>query len=188
VNLYLPSEVKWDRSGQVVTIVQSTDFPETGKVSLKISGAEPAEFSVKFRVPGWVGSAVSVKVNHTALPGTWRPGYWGEIKRTWADGDEITIDFPMPLYFLPVDRYHPNLAALMIGPVVLVSNKGGVLHGDMEQPASWIAAVPDQSLTFAIKEKNDYREFRPYYAYGQGEKYFMYHEIERSRNDKEAFE
>ena len=46
-------------------------------------------------------------------------GNFAAIKRTWKDGDRVELELPMPLRLEPVDANHPNLVALMRGPLVL---------------------------------------------------------------------
>ncbi|RLC38313.1 MAG: hypothetical protein DRH33_04690 [Candidatus Nealsonbacteria bacterium] len=177
VNLFVPSQVKWNKAEKSVTLIQNTDFPKTGRVSLKIKTSKPVTFCLKFRVPGWVKDSVSVKVNKKSFRGNWKSGEWGRVERKWDDGDILEIELPLPLYFLPVDNYHLNLAALVYGPVVLVADKSGVLRGDPEEVSSWIFPIFDQGFVFQTKEQINKRKFKPYFTYGEGERYYMYHEI-----------
>jgi len=41
--------------------------------------------------------------------------------RTWADGDRVQIEFPMPIRLEAVDANHPNFVALIQGPLVLMA-------------------------------------------------------------------
>ncbi len=179
VNIFIPSQVKWNRSGTTITLIQDTDFPKTGKVSFKIGTSEPVEFSLKFRIPLWVKGSISVRINHKPFLGEWQSGDWGRINRVWNEGDIVDIELPLDLYFTPVDTYHPDLAALAYGPVVLVADKPGVLKGDIKDPSSWILPVSDKDLVFQTKKPVNSKKFRPYFAYGKGERYYMYQEIEK---------
>ncbi len=179
VNIFVPSQVKWNRSGSVITLIQDTDFPKTGKVSFKIGTSEPVEFSLKFRIPLWVKGSISVRINDKPFLGEWQSGNWGKIKRVWNNGDIVDIKFPLDLYFAPVDKYHPDLAALMYGPVVLAADKAGVLKGDIKDPSSWILPVSDKGLVFQTKGQMKSKTFKPYFAYEEKERYYMYQEIEK---------
>jgi hypothetical protein len=75
----------------------------------------------------------------------------------------------MALHFVPIDRHHPNRAALLFGPVVLVADAGPTLRGDIDDPGAWIEPT-DEPLTFHAGE----RMFRPYYALDGGVPYWMY--------------
>lgn len=179
LNIFMPSQVEWSRSGQTINLVQDTDFPKTGSVHLRIGTSAPIKFSLKFRIPGWIRGSVLVKVNNAPVSGTWKPGDWGEIRRMWSDGDAVDIQIPLDLYFLPVDNRHPYLAALMYGPVVLVADTRGVLRGNIEDPSSWIVPVSDEPCIFQTKGPVGARTFRPYFTYKKGEQYYMYHQIEK---------
>jgi DUF1680 family protein len=48
-------------------------------------------------------------------------GTFAGIRRTWKDGDRVELELPMPLRLEPVDASHPNLAALVRGPLVLLA-------------------------------------------------------------------
>jgi DUF1680 family protein len=178
VNLFVPSSVEWDKSGTKMNLTQETDFPESGNVSLKLDISEQTQFALRFRIPEWVHGTVQVEVNGKPVSGVWKSGNWGTIERTWQDGDVIKINLPMQLQFLPIDNIHPNVAALLYGPVVLVADKEGTLYGDMNHPEKWIAPSPDGALTFETSGQPTDKKFRPYYAYGLGERYFIYQEFE----------
>ena len=47
------------------------------------------------------------------------PGTFANVRRTWKDGDRIELELPMPLRLQAVDAQHPNLVALLRGPLVL---------------------------------------------------------------------
>jgi hypothetical protein len=48
-------------------------------------------------------------------------GSFAAIRRTWKDGDRIQIEFSMPLRLEAVDENHPNVVALLRGPLVLMA-------------------------------------------------------------------
>lgn len=176
VNLFVPSEVEWNKSGQSIVLSQDTNFPRTGNVSLKIRTPIPIEFSVKFRIPAWVRDEISVKVNNKPFRGEWKSKSWGMINRTWNDNDTVEIELPLSFSFVPVDKHHPNLAALMYGPVVLVAKESGALRRNMKNPTAWILPVSGQPSLFQTKQTK--RRFKPYYTFGEEEKYYVYHNIE----------
>ena len=49
------------------------------------------------------------------------PGAFAAIRRTWKDGDHVEIELPMPLRLEQVDTNHPDLVALVQGPIVLMA-------------------------------------------------------------------
>ena len=86
VNLYLPSEVRWQRPEGEVQLVQETSYPEKDTTTLRLQMKQPSQFALKFRVPGWTKNA-SVKVNGAEVNVPCTPGTWAAISRTWAPGD-----------------------------------------------------------------------------------------------------
>jgi DUF1680 family protein len=55
----------------------------------------------------------------TAPKLTPQPGTWLTIDREWLNGDRIELTLDMPLRLVPLDAQHPNLVALMHGPLTL---------------------------------------------------------------------
>jgi hypothetical protein len=47
------------------------------------------------------------------------PGEFVTIRRQWKAGDRIELDLPMKLRLEPIDRRHPQIVALLCGPLVL---------------------------------------------------------------------
>ena len=47
------------------------------------------------------------------------PGTFHKIQRTWSDGDRIELTLDRPLRLEAVDEKHPDLLAIMQGPLAL---------------------------------------------------------------------
>src|SRR6185312_16657420 len=105
VNLFIPSKVAWNVDGKAVQVEQHTDFPVSDTSTLIIQPAEPARFSLKFRVPGWCSGA-SVSVNATNQAVECRPGTWVTIDRMWNGSGCDARPLQMQLRYAPVDRQH----------------------------------------------------------------------------------
>ena len=60
-------------------------------------------------------------VNEARVKSSVEPGSFASIRRTWKDGDRIQLELPMPLRMEAVDVNHPNLVALLQGPLVLMA-------------------------------------------------------------------
>ncbi|AFH61626.1 glycoside hydrolase family 127 protein [Paenibacillus caseinilyticus] len=120
VHLYAGSRAEVVLGGQPVTLTQTTEYPWNGQAALEIGLAQPAEFTVCVRIPGWCRKA-AVTVNGAGTDtGQLEKGYV-RITRTWSDGDRIELSFDMPVEIV---RAHPNVRAaagriaLQRGPVV----------------------------------------------------------------------
>ena len=132
VNLFVGSTVTVENvAGTNVEMVQETDYPWSGKVSITVNPAQAKSFTVKIRVPnrnvsGLYASTPEVKgftsigLNGAAITPTIDKGY-AEITRTWKPGDKIELLLPMAVQRvkasdkIAADR---GRVALRYGPLV----------------------------------------------------------------------
>lgn len=119
VNLFLPSEVTWNRADGAVKLVQETDYPNAETMTLKLELEQSARFPLRFRVPAWTAGA-SGKVNGSPVEIAGTPGTWASIERTWNSGDQVELRIPMPIRMQAVDKEHPERVAIVRGPVAMV--------------------------------------------------------------------
>lgn len=120
-NLYIGSELNTALGGTEVAIALESNYPWEGRVSLKVSPAEAAEFGIALRVPSW-SSSVEIKVNGEAVDAAacMEQGY-AVIRREWNAGDIIEAVIPMEAHRVYA---HPNLradaqkTAIQRGPLV----------------------------------------------------------------------
>jgi hypothetical protein len=178
INLYLPSEVTWQAGGVQVELVQETRYPEAETVSLSLKLNGTASFPLKFRVPHWA-SDVTVKMNGAAQPLAAQPGSWAVVDRSWQNGDIVEIHSPLKLRRVPVDQAHPDRVAVMHGSVVLAQEAA---HDPLPAiPKTNEALVPyfkpagDRPGVFFAQDNLPARgAFRPFYTFGEGERYHIY--------------
>jgi uncharacterized protein len=119
VNLFTPSSVNWTDGGDKFGLNQQTKFPLENTVQIQVSGSRPSEYTVYVRIPGWTTAEAVLSLNGNRVSDSVQPGTFAAIRRTWKDGDRVELELPMPLRLEPVDANHPNLVALMRGPLVL---------------------------------------------------------------------
>jgi DUF1680 family protein len=119
VNLYAPSRVRWSDGGGRYGLEQETKYPFTNQIQIRVSGSRPKDYALYLRIPGWTAPDAELSVNGKRVSDSVRPGTFACIRRTWKDGDRVELELPMPLRLEPVDANHPNLAALVRGPLVL---------------------------------------------------------------------
>ena len=127
VNLYDNCTLNWNlQDGTGLHLVQKTNYPWDGQVTIEVSPEKTAEFSLHLRIPGWCTQA-TVKVNGQAVDTAVQTGSYCQLQRTWQKGDVVTLDMPMPVVAMDVDprahnvRNYPvfrNKTALMRGPLV----------------------------------------------------------------------
>ncbi|MCX7886439.1 MAG: glycoside hydrolase family 127 protein [Verrucomicrobiae bacterium] len=113
VNLYTPAHAKCG----AVEIRQETDYPNSGRVHIRLAPEKPAVFSLRLRIPSWAPKA-SVVVNGQSASGVARPGSFLEIRRRWKAGDEVLLDMPMQWRLVKGRQRQAGRVAVMRGPQV----------------------------------------------------------------------
>jgi DUF1680 family protein len=150
VNLFIEGSGTVKTGDNTVKIVQETDYPWGGRVKIKVEPERSEEFSICFRIPGWVrnqpmpsdlyryvdksGEKVELRVNGAAVRVNIEKGF-ARISRRWKKVDEIDLNLPMRIRRLVCDeKVEANLGrvALERGPIVYcaegVDNGGQVFN------------------------------------------------------------
>jgi DUF1680 family protein len=121
VNLFMPSELDWTEKG--FKLRQETKFPEQPGTKLTVMSDKPVQMAMRLRVPAWLKSAPTVKLNGKVLDASAAPGSYLTLTRTWRKGDHIEMELPMHLSVeaMPDD---PKQQAFLYGPLVLAGDLG----------------------------------------------------------------
>ena len=120
VNMYAPSQVRWDRPGGAVEIAQETDYPAADKVGITVRNPGNGRFAVKLRIPAWADGATITAGGRTQSA---QAGSLAVIDRKWKAGDKIELTLPQPIRTLAIDDSNPDLQAVLRGPVMYVGLK-----------------------------------------------------------------
>jgi DUF1680 family protein len=117
VNFYVDGsyELKTPR-GKNVTLIQQTDFPQSGNISLALHLAGSEEMTLQFRIPAW-SKANRVTVNGEETQSV-EPGQFIKINRSWTAKDVINIELDMRGR-VELHGDERKFAAISRGPVVL---------------------------------------------------------------------
>lgn len=174
VNLFVPSEVRWQFQGSEVTLIQETDYPESPVASFVIEVPEHITFDLKLRVPIWANGA-TVKVNGKVFPVSAAPGTWATIRREWSSRDRVEFTLPMQIRTVPIDPQHPDRVAFMYGPAVLVQGQKPVLKLSRNNIAKDMKAG-DRPLEFIVQDSS-MPVLSPFYKIGYGMPYTMYFDL-----------
>jgi len=106
VNMFVGSTMTVENAaGTDVEMVQSTNYPWNGKVSIQVNPKAAKNFSVRIRVPNHNHSSLyqavpevsglrSLSVNGAAVKPVIQKGY-AVITRNWKTGDRIDLELPM---------------------------------------------------------------------------------------------
>ncbi len=119
-NFYAGSRLRWKARGTPVEIVQTTSYPESEQVELRVKSRSPSEFTLRLRIPSWA-EGTEIRLNGKRAPVEARPGQFARLRRKWQDDDTVEIHLPFRFRTAPVDSRHPDLVALMYGPLMMVA-------------------------------------------------------------------
>jgi uncharacterized protein len=132
LNLFIGSTIKVEKvAGTDIEMIQKTDYPWGGKVSITVNPKQSKEFTLYVRVPNRTTSALytplpsvsglkSLSVNGKAISPVIVNGY-AEIKRTWKAGDKVDLVLPMEVQIVTADgriEADRGRIALRYGPMI----------------------------------------------------------------------
>lgn len=152
VNLYIPSTVRWTQSGAQVALTQTGEYPNDSQVQFEIKTAKPVEFTVNLRIPAWAEKA-SISVNGKRQAA--QAGTFAQINRQWKDGDRIELELPMTTHLEAIDAQHPDVVALMVGPLALFGDqvpgltRANLLAAKKMAPGLWHVS-PDGNIVMKL--------------------------------------
>ena len=151
VNLYTPSRATIPlASGITAEVVQETDYPNSGRVVLKISPSQPARFGLRLRIPSWCRQ-FSAKVNGRSVSTSTQRGFL-RLDREWTSGDSVELAMDMPWRLVRGVARQEGRVAVMRGPVLFCLNPGRNdlagqdLHALTVDPATVEPPVEDDTL------------------------------------------
>lgn len=119
VNLYINSAVDWRQDGAQCSLKQTSNYPLDGMVTFRINCSSPRRFDLRFRIPAWATRGAWLNVNGRRIERELKPGRFVRLTRLWKTGDVIKLRLPLPKRLEAVDREHPEVVALVRGPLVL---------------------------------------------------------------------
>ncbi len=119
MHLYAGGDVQFEAGGTAVRLHVTTEYPWQERIELAVSLAQPAEFTLHLRLPGWCRAPhLGLNGHPVAIENV--QGY-ARLRRQWRPGDKVVLDLPMP-----VERVHADArvtaaagqVALQRGPIV----------------------------------------------------------------------
>jgi hypothetical protein len=162
VNLYSPSNLRWKLNGRAV---KSTAYPLDPDVSIVVGTPTPQTFSVSLRIPAWAGPNTEISVNGKRTERPLTAGAFHEIRRTWSDADRISLTLDMPVRLEAVDEKHPDLLAVMQGPLALFAVGDRFLPFQRRELLT-IKQAAARSSDWRVLTRDGAQIFRPYFAVG----------------------
>jgi DUF1680 family protein len=173
VNLFTPSSVQWTDGGAKQGLKQETKYPFDNKIQIQVSASSPKEYTLYVRIPEWATPSPVLTVNGKRISSEVQPGTFASIRNTWKDGDRVELELPMPLRLEAVDANHPDIVALVQGPLVLMAvgesqptfERNALLQANAASNATgdWLASSADgRSITmrpFMMIDKESYSTY-----------------------------
>jgi hypothetical protein len=109
---YGPSRVNASvGNGKKVTILEETDYPFDGHITMTINTEGSARFPLYLRVPGW---ATNAKINYKGKTMTGNSGLTVKINEKWENGDKITVSIPLNIR---TEQRYNNSVSIIRGPL-----------------------------------------------------------------------
>jgi DUF1680 family protein len=183
VNLFMPSEVTWETSGQSVRLSLETGYPEEDTITMRIELERPTSFALGMRVPAW-SEGVSLQLNGENVDATPTPGTWLTLEREWRGGDRVEMRIPLRFRRVPIDRWHPDRVAIVRGPAVYAQQIPHKLlvHPPRDDEAlnDWLLPT-DRPGLFRFRgqvEASQRDDFKPFYDFAEMERYRLYTDSE----------
>ena len=156
VNMFVGSTFNIEKvAGTDLQIIQKTDYPWSGNVSITLNPATATNFTLKIRIPNRdvstlyssmpvVSGVTSIAVNGEAIAPAIDKGY-AVITRTWKPGDKVDLVLPMQVQRVKaIDKVAADhdRVALKYGPLVyniesVDQDVNSILSDDSPLTAEW---------------------------------------------------
>jgi DUF1680 family protein len=164
VNLYAPSEFRFTQDGHAIGLRQTTSYPLDSAIEIAVRTEAPQIFSLALRIPAWAGPATGIAINGRRQKNP-KAGTFHEIRREWRDGDRVTLVLDRSLRLEAVDEKHPDLLAVMQGPLALFSVGDRFLPFKRQELLSLRQLAPGLG-EWRVTTADGVQSFRPYYRIG----------------------
>lgn len=104
-------------SSNSITIEQETDYPQSGKVIIRLRPRRPAEFALRLRIPYW-SAKTRAAVNGQRV-GRAEPGRYLEIERKWKKDDTVELALDLSLHYWRGEKECKGKTSIYRGPILL---------------------------------------------------------------------
>ena len=153
VNLYIPSVLRWNVGPNKIELEQRGDYPLSDAVELRVTAAREETFALHLRIPAWAEDA-RVAVNGKTMPLEVTKGF-AVLRRKWKSGDVVELELPSTLRMEAIDAAHPEVVALMQGPLVLFAKteeqpaltREQALGARRSAGAEWVIDTGEETLS-----------------------------------------
>jgi DUF1680 family protein len=161
VNLYIPSEVKWNTRG--TTISQKGNFPANPAIQFAVTSRKPSKFAINLFIPDWVTNKTKVLINGVPVSIDLKPLSYVKLNRKWKNGDKIELTFDYKFYVKTMTD-NQNMLALYYGPVLLAFETDNelLLKGNSSEILNSISKKEGE-MVFTLKNDGIEYKLLPFY-------------------------
>jgi hypothetical protein len=156
LHLFLNSQLDWHlENGTGLKVTQKTDYPWQGSVQITVNPAEPSDFTLYLRIPGWSRTA-DVAVNRSPAVGA-KPGEYLPIHRRWSPGDTVRLQLDMtPQVLLANPRVTDDAGRVVIerGPLIYCMERQDQPGIDSLEDVA-VVLGPAPGVRFRPERRND---------------------------------
>lgn len=148
LNYYGAGRQTLEFDGRRVALVQKTEYPADGRVTLELGpedGSE-AEFTLYLRVPAWAEGATLTE-RPDAQPRALASGQFCAIRRAWKLGEPVTLSLPMTLRVERGDGDFADRGCVYYGPLLLAYDQ----FFNSFEPDAIPTLTPDALLTADVE-------------------------------------
>ncbi|MCH8823514.1 MAG: glycoside hydrolase family 127 protein [Planctomycetes bacterium] len=170
VNLYASGIAEIEDFKTSIKLVQQTNYPWDGKISITVEIESEDEFAILLRIPGWArgeviasdlysfvtneqnhSQQITISVNGSAIVKPKIERGYARIKRTWTSGDVITLNLPMPVRLIRShEKVEANTGRIAIqrGPIVYCVE-------EMDVDGSWERFALPHDIKLKVERRKD---------------------------------
>ena len=118
LNYYGPAEFSVPApSGLRVRLKQTTDYPRTGRIELRVEPERNERFVLNLRIPSWSRHTTGM-LNGKRLDSV-RPGTYFELDREWVPGEVVELNLDMAPRLWIGERESQDKLSVYQGPLLL---------------------------------------------------------------------
>jgi len=140
INQFIGSETKIALADKEIALVQKSDYPWDGKITIEVNPEEQTSFALHIRIPGWAqgellpgglyyylengsekDNRVTLIVNGKKIRKVQMHYGYAVIDRKWKKGDTLELELPVKIQLVagnPRIKDTHNKVVLMRGPIV----------------------------------------------------------------------
>lgn len=116
VNFYGPGSITVSMGENPVALEQTTDYPQAGRINMRLKMENPQEFHLRLRIPHW-SHATAVKVNGQSVASV--PGEYLQLEREWQNDDVVELDLDLSPRVLVGENSCRDMVSVYQGPLLM---------------------------------------------------------------------